>query len=66
MDYKEPNYVVVTDIKMPFLSMVVFMVKWVIASIPAFFILSIIGAFFMMLVGGMTGTMHSSGQFWIH
>ena len=66
MDYKEPNFVVVTDIKMPFLSMVIFMVKWVIASIPAFFILSIIGALLMRLFGGMTGTMHSSGQFWIH
>ena len=36
--------VVVADIKMPFMSMVVFMVKWVIASIPAFIILVIIGA----------------------
>ena len=66
MDYKEPSYVVVTDIKMPFLSMVIFMVKWVIASIPAFFILSIVGALLMMLLGGMTGAMHSSGQYWIH
>ena len=36
--------VVVTDINMPFMSMVIFMVKWVIASIPAFIILSILGA----------------------
>jgi len=50
------KYVIVNDINMPFLSMVVFMVKWVIASIPAFFILSIIGAVFMALFGGvMTG-----------
>ena len=35
--------VVVTDINMPFMSMVIFMVKWVIASIPAFIILSILG-----------------------
>lgn len=34
--------VVVTDIQMSFISMVVFMVKWVIASIPAFIILFII------------------------
>jgi hypothetical protein len=31
--------VVVADIKMPFWSMITFMVKWVIASIPAFLIL---------------------------
>lgn len=35
--------VVVTDIDMPFGSMVSFMVKWAIASIPAFLILLIIG-----------------------
>ena len=34
--------VTVVDIKMPFQSMVVFMVKFVIASIPAFIILSMI------------------------
>lgn len=45
--------VVVTDIRMPFLSMVVFMVKWVIASIPAFFILSLIGMLMMFFLGGM-------------
>ena len=38
----EKKEVVVTDIKMPFFSMVVFMVKWVIASIPAFIILFIL------------------------
>ena len=49
--------VVVTDIRMPFLSMVVFMVKWVIASIPAFIILYILGmivmAITMLITGGM-------------
>jgi hypothetical protein len=35
------NEIVVTDIKMPFLSMVTFMIKWAIASIPAFIILFI-------------------------
>ena len=38
------NNVVVIDIKMPFISMVVFMVKWVIASIPALIILFILGS----------------------
>lgn len=50
---EDHQHVVVTDIKMPFLSMVFFMVKWVIASIPAFFILGIIATLFMGLMGGM-------------
>jgi hypothetical protein len=36
---EEEKHVIVTDIRMSFFSMVVFMVKWVIASIPALFIL---------------------------
>ena len=36
--------VVVTDVRMPFVSMVVLMVKWAIASIPALIILTIFGA----------------------
>ena len=43
--------VVVTDIRMPFISMVIFMVKWVIASIPAMIILFLIG----LLVTGIFG-----------
>ena len=43
--------VIVTDIKMPFGSMVEFMVKWAIASIPAFIILIIIG----LIVAGIFG-----------
>ena len=38
------NSVVVADIKMPFGSMVVFMVKWAIATIPAIIILTVIGS----------------------
>ncbi len=34
--------VVVTDIRMPFWSMVVFMVKWTIAALPAILIVSIL------------------------
>jgi len=57
---QDENRVVVTDIKMPFWSMVVFMVKWAIAAIPAFMLLGIIGAIlaavlrsmFFMKVGG--------------
>lgn len=36
--------VTVVDIKMPFMSMVSFMVKWTIASIPALIILTVLGA----------------------
>jgi hypothetical protein len=38
---------------MPFMSMVFFMVKWVIASIPAFFILAILASIVMAVTGGM-------------
>lgn len=38
------NEVTVVDIKMPFWSMVVFMVKWSIAAIPAILILVIFAA----------------------
>ncbi|MFK5891731.1 MAG: hypothetical protein QM504_00750 [Pseudomonadota bacterium] len=47
--------VIVTDIKMPFLSMVFFMVKWVIASIPAFIILFILGSILIGFIGGLGG-----------
>ena len=43
--------VVVTDIRMPFLSMVVFLVKLAIAAIPAMIILSVIGAVVTALLG---------------
>ncbi|MCF6337191.1 MAG: hypothetical protein L3J84_04460 [Gammaproteobacteria bacterium] len=58
MNEEESQYVVVTDIRMPFLSMVMFMIKWAVAAIPAFIILSIIGAVLMMLLGGMLGGMN--------
>ncbi len=45
--------VTVVDVKMPFMSMVVFMVKFAIASIPAFIILSVIFGILMALFGGM-------------
>ena len=43
---KETQTVKISDIKMPFGSMVVFMVKWAIASIPALIILMILFATF--------------------
>jgi hypothetical protein len=42
----------VADIRMPFGSMVVFMVKWAIASIPAFIILAVLGA---LMWAGLVG-----------
>jgi len=47
----DDNRVVITDIKMPFLSMVLFMVKWAIASIPALLILWLMGAITFGLIG---------------
>ena len=51
----DTNNIVVTDIKMPFRSMVNFMVKWTLASIPAMLFLGIIGwLFFHTLVAVLT------------
>ncbi len=47
------NEVVVKDINMSFGSMVVFMIKWSIAAIPAMMILSFIGAIIAAIFGGM-------------
>lgn len=50
--------VVVTDIRMPFLSMVVFMIKWAVASIPAIIILSLLFGLVSIFFGGMMNGMH--------
>ncbi len=42
--------VTVTDVKMPFWSMVVFMIKWAFAAIPALLIVSLIILLFNLLV----------------
>jgi len=47
------NEVVVKDINMSFGSMVVFMIKWSIAAIPAMMILGFIGAIIGVIFGGM-------------
>ena len=57
MNYESDKRVIVTDIRMPFLSMMVFMIKWVIASIPAFIILSILGAIVTAILGTLMGGM---------
>ncbi len=50
------NNVTIIDIKMPFLSMVIFMVKAAIASIPAFIILSVIGSIIFAVLGMTFGS----------
>lgn len=45
--------VVVVDVQMPFGSMVSFMVKWTLASIPAFIILAILGGVIFGVIGGL-------------
>ncbi len=47
--------VVVTDISMSLDRMFIFMVKWAIASIPAFIILLLIGALVVVALVGMLG-----------
>ena len=51
MSSTEETNVVVTDIQMPFISMVVFMVKWALAAIPALFILFAIFTGLLAAVG---------------
>jgi len=57
MDTNDTNQVNIIDIKMPFWSMVVFMVKASIAAIPAFIILSMIGTVIMTVLSGLFGGM---------
>ena len=52
---EEYNSVIVTDIKMPFSSMVVFMVKWAIATIPALIILTVIGSITFGILSAIYG-----------
>ena len=62
----ESQNVVITDIKIPFFSMVVFMVKWALASIPAVIVIGIIfGALWVGLgmVLGMLGLEGMLGDF---
>jgi hypothetical protein len=47
--------VVVTDIKIPFWSMVVLMVKWAIAAIPAVIILMLLAGLISILLGMIPG-----------
>ncbi len=53
MSSQQDSKVVVTDVQMPFSSMVIFMIKWAIAAIPAFIILSMLGAILFAVFGGL-------------
>ena len=50
------NEVAVIDIRMPFISMVIFMIKFVIAAIPATIILFFIGFVFTTILGVSLGS----------
>ncbi len=50
--------VVVTDIKIPFRSMVVLMVKWAVATIPALIILILIGSITVGVINALLGGWH--------
>ncbi len=52
-DAMSKQAVVVTDIRMPFFSMVIFMVKWAIAAIPALCILILFGVLTWGMLGGL-------------
>ena len=54
MGSENTTQIVVTDIRMPFWSMVVFMIKWAIAAIPALIILAIIGGIATAILGGLS------------
>ncbi len=50
---KPAQDVIITDIAIPFSSMVLFMVTWAIAAIPAFLILVLLGFGLVSILGGL-------------
>jgi hypothetical protein len=48
-----PNEVRIVDVRMPFWSMVILMVKWTIAAIPALLILSAVAGLVVALFGAL-------------
>ncbi len=63
MGSKESSEVIVTDIKMSFSSMVVFMVKWAIATIPAIVILTVAGSLTLVILKLIFGNFHPGMRF---
>lgn len=54
-DQEPARSVILTDIKIPFLSITFFMLKWTIASIPAILILGITSGLVMLIVADLIG-----------
>ena len=64
----EKREIVVTDVKIPFWSMVVLMVKWAVAAIPALIVLLVIGAVASTVIAAIFGGgMHywEMGRWWV-
>ena len=57
LDFKDKNKVIVSDFNMPFISMVIFMVKWAIASIPAIIIIWLLLMFLVSMFGSSLAIM---------
>ena len=53
--------VTVVDVQMPFGSMVVFILKWTLAAVPAMIILFIFAAVMAAVFGGIFASLRSSG-----
>ena len=53
----EPSKVIVVDLQMPYFSIVILMVKWALASIPAIIILATLFSIVTGFMGGMMGGM---------
>jgi hypothetical protein len=60
VDSRETTKVSIIDVKMPFISMVIFLVKLSIAAIPAFIIMSIVGSVLFAIFGT---AMHTGMRF---
>ena len=52
---EDKREVVVTDIRIPFWSMVVLLVKWAVAAIPAVMILILLASLFSIALGMLPG-----------
>jgi len=55
-EQESARHVVVTDIRMPFWSMVIFMVKWAVAAIPALLLLATLVLAFTAVFTGVIGS----------
>lgn len=53
MSEEEAKKVIVVDLQMPFFSIVILMVKWALASIPAIIILAVLFSMVSGLMGGL-------------